>query len=327
MFNKNSGYGLLEAVRTHVNLPVLGKVFIVAVSTDPNYDRLAQIYDTDPTGEVRLYGTIAGAYGAAVTNRNDVILVDSSSIHSLTTSLAVTKNRIHFLGVDSGGRITNQGARIQISGNVATASVLSDIGIANTYRNIKFIQASTNAAALTVLQLGGERTAMFNCSAVFGVATNLGGITASEVLCGTDSATFQDCEFGSDTLLTSAARIVFKVIAVNGVQEFKSNRFRQCVFKISSSSATALLLKVNSIADVLFTNLFEDCTFYASVDSAGGAAITNAVASVASLVKGTLAFARPNVFFCTNFSASNSTNFQVTGPAVSSNAFEGITPA
>lgn len=327
MFSKNHGYGLLEAIRTHVQLPVLGRIFIVCPSTDQNYDKLAQIYDTDPSGEVRLHSTVSAAYDAAQTNRDDVILLEGQSTHSVTSLLTISKNRIHFLGMDGGDRLTTQGAKIQVGGALDIATVIKVTGVRNSFRNIKFIQASTHANALNVAQMGGEGNLYKNCSFIFGVVDNLDQTTASEVVCGEDSGTFIDCEFGADTLLTSAARIVFAIDQVTASQEFKSNRFRGCTFKISSSEATALLLKVVANTDVLFTNLFEDCNFYASVDSAGGAALTNAVSSVAGLVKGTLAFARPNVFFCTNFSASNSTNFQVTGPAVSTNAFEGATPA
>ncbi len=90
--------------------------------------------------------------------------------------------------------------------------------------------------------------------------------------------------------------------AVNGTQPCKQNRFRGCTFLISSSSATALLLKVNSNSgDVLFTNIWENCLFVASVDSAGGAALTNAVASASGLTESTLNFANCSSYSCTGF--------------------------
>jgi len=78
---------------------------------------------------------------------------------------------------------------------------------------------------------------------------------------------------------------VFLIDQVTESQEFKSNIIKDCIFMISSSSATAYLLSVAANTDVLFTNLFIKCQFMASIDSAGGAALTNAITSASSLVK------------------------------------------
>lgn len=328
--NQNSGYGraLLDAVASQV--PAFGRILVVmssSDSTDYNYDRMQEVFKVDPSGQVAFFTSLETAYAAAQTNNNDVIVLDGHSTHSVADGIAWSKSRVHLMGFDGGDRLIDQGAKVQLSGNVATAYVLKVTGTRNSFRNIKFIQASTNAAALNVLQMGGEGNLYKNVSAIFGVNNNLGSTSAAEVVCGEDSGTFINCTFGSDTLLTTAARAVFVVKQVTTSQEFKSNQFKDCTFIISSSSGDAYLLKVNSTADVLFTNLFRNCVFQASVDSAGGIALTNAVTSASGLVKGTLNFYLPGSFNCTNFSANDSSNFKVFAPAASNNAFEAVQPA
>jgi len=315
MFNKNSGYGLLEMVRAHVQVPVLGKVLIVCKSTDVNYKRLAEMVDPDPSGDsdqVRLYTTLEAAYAAAVTNSDDVIVLCGQSTHVVAAGIAWTKSRIHVIGFDGGDRLVQQGAKIQSTAGAADAYVIKVTGTRNTFRNIKFIQADTNVAALNVLQEGGEGSVYKNCSFVFGVVDNLDLTTSSEVLCGSDSATFLNCLFGTETLLTSAARAVFTIDQVTANQEFKSNILKDCIFMISSSSADALLLKVAANTDVLFTNLFINPIMMASVDSAGGIALTVGAASASSLVKGTINFANLATFNIASF-ATTADQFMVTG--------------
>ena len=54
------------------------------------------------------------------------------------------------------------------------------------------------------------------------------------------------------------------------------------------------------MGDILFSNLFENCSFVASVDSAGGAAIAETVQTGTGTVKGCLAFANPTTFNSTD---------------------------
>lgn len=330
-FNKNVGYGrsLVDFVRTQV--PALGNILVVmnsANSDEGNYQAVQESYTPGPDGLVRFFTSLESAYAAAESNNNDVIVLDANSSHTVAAGIAWTKNRIHVIGADGGGRLVQQGAKVQSTDAAADAYVIKVTGVRNSFRNIKFVQNDTNAAALNVLQEGGEGNLYENCSFTFGVVDNLDLTTSSEVLCGSDSATFINCLFGTETLLTSAARTVFKIDQVTATQEFKSNMLKDCIFMISSSSATAVLLSIVANTDVLYTNLFDNCKFMASVDSAGGAAITNAVKSISGLVKGTLNFSSPHVFNCTNFSASESAGFQVTmTPTSTTNAFEGKTPA
>ncbi len=289
-------------------VPTFGNVFVVqnsSDSADPSYDNLSNTIIPDTNGQVRLFTSLATAYAATTSNNNDVILLDAHSTHSLSAGLAVTKSRVHFIGMDGGGRMLQQGAKVQLGGTIATAYVLKNTGVRNSFRNIKFIQASTSATALTCFQEGGEGTLFQNCSFVFGVADNLGSTSAYEFLAGSDSATYRECTFGSDTLLTTAARSVFHIDQVNGF-EFKSNQLIDCTFNISSSSSAAVFVKLDAIGDILFSNLFKRCTFLASVDSAGGVALAVASFTGTSTVKGCLVYDQCSTFNTTDFATASS---------------------
>ena len=334
-FNLNSGYGQLLAMQVAASIgPNFGQVLVVVEDSDNQavQDMLQEAFTPDPNGRVRFFRTLEAAYSAATSNNNDVILLSAHSSHALSAGIAWTKNRIHVIGMDGGDRLVQQGTKVQSSATDDTGYVLKVTGVRNSFRNIKFIQNSTDAAALSVLQMGGEGNLYKNVSAVFGVVDNLDQTNAFEVINGEDSGTFIDCTFGSDTLLTSAARAVMSIDIVTTSQEFKSNIFRGCNFIISSSSSTAAFIRLSAVGDILFTNIFDRCTMQASVDSAGGAALAEAVQTGTSTVKGTLNFAYPAVFNVTNFSTATSgrnTNVQVIGVSVAPNAgvdYVGVTP-
>jgi hypothetical protein len=334
-FNLNSGYGQLLAMQIASAVgPTFGQVLVVLEDSD-NADlqsMLGEIFVPDTNGRVRFFRTLEAAYTAAVSNNNDVILLSAHTTHAISTGIAWSKNRINVIGMDGGGRTVQQGAKIELSGAVDSAYVLKVTGVRNSFRNIKFIQSSTHANALNVVQFAGEGNLYEDCSFVFGVADNLDLTTSAEALMGEDSGTFRRCSFGTDVLLTSGARNVMAFDAITGASSAdgaKSNRFIECEWLVMSSEANAQLLKVVDTAGAKFLNEFIDCRYMAVLSSGGGGiAITNAVQSVASFVDGSFHFIRPSTNGCTNFCATLNANFTISGaPVFSSNAHEGGTPA
>jgi hypothetical protein len=310
-WNQNSGWG--QALLGHIAsiVPAFGNILVVMNSSnsdEKNFGILKQIADVDGDGRVRFFTSLASAIDEAESNNNDVILLDSNSSHVLATGEALTKSRIHFIGMDGGHRLVQQGAKIQTTDAAAVAYVLKNTGTRNSFHNIKFIMNDTNAAALNVVQEGGEGTLYKNCSFTFGVADNLDLTTATEFLMGGDSCTFINCQFGQDTLLTSAARSVMKIDQVTSGQECKSNIFKDCTWMVSSSSADALLISMAAAGDILFTNHFIRPSFIASLDSAGGAAITKAVTTANGTTKGTIYISYPMVHGCTDIGVNGTNN-------------------
>lgn len=299
-----------------------GDVYFVIEDSDPNYQQLNERYPG------KVYTTLLGAYNAATSNNNDLILMSGHTTHALATGIAWSKNRIKVVGMDGGeDRLVQQGTKVEVSGAVDVAYVMKNTGTRNTFENIKFIQSSTHANALNVVQFAGEGNMYKNCSFLFGVADNLDLTTSSEALMGEDAGTFINCSFGTDVLLTSAARAVMTLDAITGASSSdgaKSNRFIDCEFLIMSSSANALLIKLADTAGAKFLNTWIRPKFTAVVNQTNSAiAITNAIASASGFVEGTLEFIYPTTSNCTNGCATVTDKVMLTAPAISANAWEG----
>lgn len=308
MTNGNVLYGraMLDAVAKEV--PTFGRIMVVKSASDSTlyqWPEIDQVFKSDDNGWTRTFTSLEDAYTAAQSNNNDVIVLTANSAHTLAAGLAMTKNRVHIMGLDGNAdRIDQQGCKVQLTGTTATAYVLKDTGVRNTFRNIKWIQGSTAATALTVAQFGGEGTFVKNCSFIFGVADNLGSTSAFEVLLGSDSATFKNCSFGTDVLSTTAARSVMNLTpSISGATSAdgaKSNRFENCEFKVQTTQTTTTLISTLT-SGFKFINVWKDCDFLSVVITSASAVKTAvAVKTAASSTEGYLLFMNP-ACSCTAF--------------------------
>lgn len=334
LYNFNSGYGqiLMNQIAASIG-PIIGRIFFVIEDSDPSVvqEMMNNLVGYDPSGVARKFGTLAEAYAACTSNANDVIVLSGHTTHALATGIAWSKSRVHVIGMDGGDRITQQGAKIEVSGAVDIAYVLKVTGVRNTFENLKVIQSSTHANALNVVQFAGEGTKWKNCSFLFGTNSNTDLTTSSEALVGEDSGIFINCSFGSDNILSTGARNIFAFDAITGSASggagAKNNRFIDCEFIVCSSSASAVLVKVVDTAAVEYLNFFKNCTFHAILHAgAGGVAITNAVQSIASLTGGCINFYLPASFNCTNFCDTLTAKIMTYGPITSVVAGEAGTP-
>jgi len=335
-YNQNSGYG--RALLNRLNnvaasaCPTFGRIFVVMSPSDvadPNYQILQNVCHEDPNGLVRFYTSLETAYDQVTSNNDDVILLDGHTAHTVAAGIAWSKSRVHVVGMDGGERLIQQGSRIVTTGNPSTAYLIKVTGTRNTFRNIKFEQNSTNAAALTVVQMGGEGSLYKNCSFVFGTATNLDGseTTTYEVLCGEDSGTFLNCTFGQDTLVTTGGRAVLAIDTVTTSQPFKNNIFKDCLWKMASSDTDASFIRILAAGDVNFGNELINPIMTCCINNVMSAAeIDDAVDSVASLVAGNILIVNPAsnaTAFCTDVAD----NIKVIGPVSHKSAGVAILPA
>ena len=331
MYNQNSGYGqaLLNMVASQV--PTFGRIFIVMNSSntdEENYNRMQEVFPPDTRGQVRFFTSLDSAYGAAESNNNDVILLDANSSHSVAVGgLAITKSRVHFIGMDGGGRYLQQGAKVQSTAGTAAVYVIKNTGTRNSFRNIKFIQTDDEATSLTCFQEGGEGTYFENCSFTFGDADNLDETNAYDFVHGGDSVTMKECTFGNDTLLTSAGRAVMAIDQVTSGQPFKNNVFKDCLWMTSTSSTDLSFIRVLGTADVNFGNVFiNPVMMNALVSSTSAAATDDAVDSVSGLIQGNLLFVNPSTN-ATKFCSDVTDQVQVVGPTTTNAAGLAKTPA
>lgn len=297
-----------------------GKIFWVFNSADVAYTDGSFVREFGNKG--RIFTSVENANAAVTTNRNDIVFLNGQNIHNVDALLDVTKSRIHYIGLDSGDRMIQHGARIGLSD--VTADIIATIrvsGTRNTFRNLKIENTGTHANSVAaVIGNGDEGTLWKNCS--FQKQSDLGETTVSDFENRSDSANFINCEFGFSTLLITAARrsLWFKA---SGATRSKDNRFYRCRFVCQSSSSAYVFVEVNTTASLAFTTLFEDCTFYASL-VASGAAIVDAIQSILGLVEGELAFVNPHSFNCTNLCATVKNQVFISGPISSAQGGEAI---
>jgi len=329
-WNQNSGYGQALIASVTAQVPAIGNVLIVmnsANSDEKNYQIMQDMFPPDADGNVRFFTSLSAAYDAAESNNNDVILLDANSSHTLAAELDITKNRINFIGMDGGGRLIQQGAKVQNTAGTATVYVVKNTGTRNSFRNIKFIQVDDEATSLTVFQEGGEGTLFENCSFTFGDVDNLDQTDAYDFVHGGDSVTMKECTFGNDTLLTSAGRAVMAIDQVKAGQPFKNNIFKDCLWMTSTSSTDLSFIRVLSTADVNFGNVFiNSIMMNALVSSTSAAATDDAVDSVSGLVAGNLLFVNPATN-ATKFCSDVTDQVQVVGPTTTNAAGLSNTPA
>jgi hypothetical protein len=299
-----------------------GRTFYVMNKTDTGYEEFQQDHDRYLDGIAKVYNSVEDGYNAMVSNRNDVLKIAAHGVHTLTTMLTVSKSRCHFEGMDPGGRYTEQGTRIQTTVGAAAAAVIKVTGTRNSFKNIKFIQNDTNAAAINVAISAGSSTSWVNCSFIFEVTDNLDLTTATEVLCGEAGGTFRECVFGNDCILSSAARAVFTFDNVSGSATGDASKhctFIDCLWTIMSSSASAVFVKVADTGALKFRTTFVNPVFHAVVNATNSAVIlTAAFASVSGLVEGNILIVNPATN-CTDLCTANN-NVKVVGSSMNGGA-------
>ena len=95
-----------------------------------------------------------------------------------------------------------------------------------------------------------------------------------------------NCTFGADTLVTSAARVVFKCAVVTAGQEFKSNLIKDCTFIVNSSDNGVKCVAAVATSSIKFTNHFDNCVFMATINaSSSSIAQTSCVTTPNGLVE------------------------------------------
>jgi len=289
MYNQNSGYGqaLLNMVANRV--PTFGRVFIVMDPDDTdeeNYNRMQDVFPPDPNGKVRLFTSLSDAYDATESNNNDVILLDGNSTHVLTEMLTVSNNRVHFIGMDGGGHLTAQGAKVQI-GVTGVATDLAPVlvtGVRCSFRNIKFINASTTNETLYGFIDNGEGTVIENCSMI--KTLGLDDSNHASFWMAGDSLSMRNCVIGQSNTPNTAAGFGILIDGKTGGATdgtVKENFIENCYINMSvggSVQATSCFIKVADASALNFGNTINGLIGNNFIPS-GGTIMTDAVLGAA----------------------------------------------
>lgn len=260
------------------------------------------------------YKTLAYAYGMATTNMDDVICLMGSTAHTLTGMLSITKNRVHFIGLDgTPGRHFGQNARVVIGVTTDTANVsmIQNTGVRNSFHNIKFDSGDTLTQAVTCFGEGGEFTLFTNCH--FYKSTHLTTTTATELLLNGDSCAFYNCTFGSlvnqvaDNYIRPNVRLARETITGKVCRDCY---FENCLFLTKAGGTEATHVYAAGATDVERMLQFKDCTFHNAQLSAAVAA--NAVGAASAQTEGIIFLKNCSSVNCTVM-AKAATNIFVDG--------------
>lgn len=214
----------------------------------------------------RPFKTIDKALDLATTNNNDVICLVGSDTHALTEMLTVSKNRVHFVGLDGTNRMYGQGAKVSLGVTTAATDIgtILNTGIRNSFHNIKFINENTVAEGIYCFVEGGEYTVIDSCEIY--KSTDLDVTGAAELVMNGDSAQVRNCLIGSTANAISGAIIRPNVLMTKATAAAgKVSRdvlFENCTFwKKASNIANRFIYGANA-TDVERMLHIKNCTFF-----------------------------------------------------------------
>jgi len=277
----------------------------IALSSNDARDEIASIlgfhtfgtvYYVDPTnGNNNFDGksmeaafeTLEHAYSKVTTNKHDVIVLDANSGHALADELAITKNRLHIVGLGfRGGAPIGQRSRITTAAP-STGSAISAIKITGTgvtLNNLKITSSDTLSTSLYCVADGGEFTILRNCW--LEKNTDLDQTGAAELLCNGDSSAYIGCTIGNMIYEPSVARqnVLFTRETISG-KVARSVTFKDCLFLTFAAATTVALMRTANATDIERFCLVETCKF---LSKPSGSTVADAIVIAAALTDGSI---------------------------------------
>jgi len=241
--------------------------YVVAGRTSTNYF-YQQLFDNG-VGEDKIFTTLASAYAATTSGRNDVIIVTPGT-YTVTASLTWAKNNTHLLGV--GGPCSRGGMGTGIVFNTTTITVASIIEVTGSncqFYDVQLRNAGDNAACLCALkvsdgvnfyaegchfvgQVGGTQNSTANNCALW-LYTDSGGKPWG--------ATFKNCKIGdAGELVRDDGYVIYFSGGAGGTAKYVT--FDNCVIEgwCETSSKPHVYFAENYCIDRYV--LFKDCFFF-----------------------------------------------------------------
>jgi len=226
------------------------------------------LYYRDKINEANFHTSIYKAYTAAVTARNDVILVTPES-HAWKgdtdaggEALTWSKTSTHLLGLSPTSLAGYNRARLSHAG-YTMANFMTVSGADNCFKNLRFMHGSATGGAsdLTCLTVSGAGNRFENV-AFAGPNDETQGAAAAYlgvVVSGTQNY-FKNCMFGSyNSVLRTVANAVLNFPATAG----PGNIFENCIFRSAIGATTPYFIADACTAATSddFTGIFLNCQF------------------------------------------------------------------
>lgn len=250
-----------------------GNVYFVMASTDPGYVDLTNKYQKTYSDGTQLIQTdLEDTNALLTTNRNDVVVLAGNSTFTLSASLAVTKSRVHFVGMDyllGIKRRYGQSSKVSLTATTGATNIATVIntGVRNTFRGIKFLNASTVTQGIYCFADGGEYTFLEFCEIY--KSTDLDQTGAAELVANGDSSHYKDCYIGStvDAISGSIIRpcVTFsRGLAATGAVA-RDVTFENCIFARKCGDTANRFVYGAEANAVERLCLFENCKFWNAV--------------------------------------------------------------
>lgn len=246
--------------------------------------------------------TIARAYELATSNQDDVIVLMGNATHVLTEMLTVSKNRVHFVGMDgTPGRMYGQNAKVSLGVTTAATDIgtILNTGVRNSFTNIKFINDNTVTEGIYCFVEGGEYTLINQCEIY--KSTDMDVTGAADLVMNGDSAQVINSTIGSLATPRSGAVIRPTVLFTKDVagsgKVARDVLFSGCKFWIQCTNTANRFVYGANATDVERAAEFDNCSFINNV--AGAAIPAQNVAFGATLTVGAVLLNR-----CTSLLAS-----------------------
>ncbi len=222
--------------------------------------------DSNPgTTSDKAYATVAEAYDNMTTNNHDVVYISGYAEHTLTSMLSVSKNRCHFIGADFDGRRYGQSTRISLTATSGATNIatLQNTGVRNSFKNIKFSNASTVDEGIYCVADGGEYTVIDSCEMY--KSTDLDITGAAEFLCNGDAGQYRNCYIGSTVNAISGAILRPCVLLTRETITGKVARditFEDTIFARKCGNTGNRFVYGANATDVERLGLFDSCIFW-----------------------------------------------------------------
>jgi hypothetical protein len=242
--------------------PGIGKVFYVAPAASSSSQYRAWL-EYQGVGGDELFTTVAAAYAAAKTDRNDVIL-KAPGLETVTASLAWSKNRTHLIGLGGPQQKGYESGTGLTSSTITVASVINNTGVNNQFHNITVMNQGANATCLSAFVNGGYGTRMIGCQVIgCAAATQAATALASSLRIASGGYYFyaENCNFGSTDFGTLGADTA-SVLLFEAQGMSSDGKFVACNFGAQIDATTRPLIYVGSNG-IDRDWIFDRCEFYA----------------------------------------------------------------
>ncbi len=269
-----------------------GNVYYVIPSSESFYFQFYKDFDkVYGDGSHAVHTTIASAYAACVSGRNDIIMLSANGAHAQTSMLTIAKNRVHFVGMSLRHGSIGMGARARVTMGVTTSAldlgVLLNTGVGNTFRGIKFDSSNTKDESLYSIVEAGEYAIYENCE--FYKSTDLDENLAAEVANNGDSAQWINCTFGSSANIVADNCIRPNMLVSGGIvsgKKMRDNVIQNCLFLVKAGGTEPVRIYGANATDVERMLLVKDSIFLSN--KLGAATPAHAVGFGAAQTEGSV---------------------------------------